>query len=155
MPVSRLAVALALFGAVSGAAQTLDFDFASAAQEARYRQLARELRCLVCQNQSLADSNAPLADDLRLELYEQVRAGRTEQQIKAFMTERYGDFILYKPRLSVSTAALWIMPLVLLLSGGFALARVCRAGPQPAPRPLARKPPDAGSARPDTSADGQ
>jgi cytochrome c-type biogenesis protein CcmH len=91
--------------------------FEDAAQEARYNDLTLELRCLVCQNQNLADSDAPLAQDLRREIYEMMMAGQTDEQIKTFMVERYGDFVLYRPPMQGNTIALWVLPIVLLLFG--------------------------------------
>jgi cytochrome c-type biogenesis protein CcmH len=91
--------------------------FEDAAQEARYNDLTLELRCLVCQNQNLADSDAPLAQDLRQEIYEMMMAGQTDEQIKTFMVERYGDFVLYRPPMQGNTIALWVLPIVLLLFG--------------------------------------
>jgi cytochrome c-type biogenesis protein CcmH len=91
--------------------------FEDAAQEARYNDLTLELRCLVCQNQNLADSDAPLAQDLRQEIYEMMMAGQTDEQIKTFMVDRYGDFVLYRPPMQGNTIALWALPIVLLLFG--------------------------------------
>jgi cytochrome c-type biogenesis protein CcmH len=79
--------------------------------------LANELRCLVCQNQTLADSNAPLAVDLRNQMREQIKAGASERDVIEFMVERYGDFVLYRPPLKASTVALWAGPFVILLLG--------------------------------------
>jgi len=90
-------------------------------QEARYNQLTLELRCLVCQNQNLADSDAPLAQDLREEIYEMMMAGQDNEQIKTFLVERYGDFVLYRPAMKGNTLALWLMPGVLLGIGAIAL----------------------------------
>ena len=90
-------------------------EFESDQEEQQFRQLAAELRCLVCQNQSLSDSNAALAGDLRQELYEQVRSGQSREDIIQFMVNRYGEFILYKPRLNIRTLFLWITPVLLLL----------------------------------------
>jgi len=78
--------------------------------EKRVAALANELRCLVCQNQTLADSNAPLAVDLRNEIREQLKAGRTERDVIDFMVARYGDFVLYRPPFKASTVALWLGP---------------------------------------------
>jgi cytochrome c-type biogenesis protein CcmH len=91
--------------------------FENAAQETRYNDLTLELRCLVCQNQNLADSDAPLAQDLRQEIYEMMMAGQTDEQIKAFMVDRYGDFVLYRPPVQGNTLALWVLPVVLLVFG--------------------------------------
>lgn len=97
-------------------------EFSSQKEEIRYQTLVRELRCLVCQNQNLADSDAPLARDLRLEIFRMVEAGRTDNEIKQFLTGRYGDFVLYNPPLKAETWALWFGPIILLLIG-FMLAR--------------------------------
>ena len=85
--------------------------------EARLANLSKELRCLVCQNETLADSRAGLAEDLRREIREQMKAGKSDQEIVAFLTDRYGQFILYKPRVTPVTYLLWFGPFVLLLAG--------------------------------------
>lgn len=85
--------------------------------EQRLARLTQELRCLVCQNESLADSHADLAADLRNQMREQMRAGRSDEQIKAWLTERYGDFVLYRTPLKATTAVLWFGPAVLLIVG--------------------------------------
>ena len=92
--------------------------FMNPEQEARYIELTLELRCLVCQNQNLADSDAPLAQDLRREIYDMMQAGRSNDEIKTFLVDRYGDFVLYKPPIKGNTLALWLMPAVLLTLGG-------------------------------------
>ena len=100
--------------------------FENAAQEERYNQLTLELRCLVCQNQNLADSVAPLAQDLRKEIHEMMVGGQSDEQIKAFLVDRYGDFVLYRPPMQGNTLALWVMPILLLLGGavvGFFVVR--------------------------------
>ncbi|MEY3220197.1 MAG: hypothetical protein RIT27_1554 [Pseudomonadota bacterium] len=89
--------------------------FADPQQETRYQKLLEELRCVVCQNQSLADSNASLAQDLRNEVRAMVQQGKNEQQITHFLVERYGDFVLYRPPLKSTTYLLWIGPIALLL----------------------------------------
>lgn len=94
--------------------------------EARMLRIAAELRCLVCQNQTLADSQAPLAVDLREQLREMLRRGDSEQQIIDYMTARYGDFVLYRPPLKNTTLLLWFGPAVLLLGGLAALFVVLR-----------------------------
>ena len=94
-----------------------------AALEKRVRELSGELRCLVCQNQTLADSNAPLAIDLRNQVRDQLKSGKSERDVREFMVERYGDFVLYKPPLKASTVLLWAGPFLLLLVGAFVLAR--------------------------------
>lgn len=121
---SRFAcVYLLLLFATTVTAEIAGFPFESEAQEQRFRDLSGELRCLVCQNQSLADSNAALAQDLRTELYEQVLSGNSNNQIITFLTERYGDFILYKPRFATKTLLLWLTPILLFIIGVFSLLR--------------------------------
>jgi cytochrome c-type biogenesis protein CcmH len=93
------------------------------ALDKRVAGLAHELRCLVCQNQTLADSNAPLAVDLRNQIREQLAQGASERDVIDFMVARYGDFVLYRPPLKASTLALWIGPFVLLALGAFLLVR--------------------------------
>jgi len=85
--------------------------------EKRLNNLSKELRCLVCQNETLADSQADLAEDLRREIREQMRAGKSDQEIINFLTQRYGQFILYRPRVTPTTYLLWFGPFVLLLAG--------------------------------------
>jgi len=92
----------------------------------RVAALADELRCLVCQNQTLAESNAPLAVDLRNQIREQLAKGASEGEVRDFMVERYGDFVLYKPPFRASTAALWVGPFVLLAIGIWVLRRLAR-----------------------------
>ncbi|MBL8351332.1 MAG: cytochrome c-type biogenesis protein CcmH [Burkholderiaceae bacterium] len=113
-------LAFALVTAVVQAAPALD-TAADSVLEARVNQVAAELRCLVCQNQSLADSNASLAVDLKNQVREQLQAGRSEQQVLAYMTERYGDFVRYRPPLKASTVLLWAGPLLLVLLAALVL----------------------------------
>jgi len=96
--------------------------FSSPEHEERFLHLTRELRCLVCQNQNLADSDAPLAADLRLEIKEMLEAGQSDEEIRTFLVDRYGDFVLYRPPLAGNSLALWLLPAVLLLGGSAALA---------------------------------
>ena len=91
---------------------------ADAALEARLKNLEEELRCLVCQNQTLADSTAPLAQDLRREVRELALAGKSDSEIKDYLTARYGDFVLYKPPVKPTTWLLWFGPFAFLLGGG-------------------------------------
>lgn len=91
--------------------------------EARMKHLTKELRCLVCQNETLADSQAPLAEDLRKEIREQIKAGKSDQEILAYATQRYGDFVLYNPPVKATTYLLWFGPFVLLLAGTVFLYR--------------------------------
>jgi cytochrome c-type biogenesis protein CcmH len=100
--------------------------FDDPAQQARYERLNRELRCLQCQNQTIADSTAPLAADLRREVREMIKAGRSDAEIRQFMLDRYGDFVLYRPRVSGATFLLWAAPALLLLIGGLAAVRFIR-----------------------------
>ena len=92
----------------------------------RVRQLSEKLRCLVCQNQSLADSNAELAEDLRRQLREQVKAGRSDGEIVDYLVQRYGDFVLYEPPFKASTALLWVGPFVLLAAAAALLIAILR-----------------------------
>ncbi len=101
--------------------------------EKRVAALAVELRCLVCQNQTLADSNAPLAVDLRNQIREQLKAGKSEQDVVDFLVARYGDFVLYRPPLKASTVALWAGPFVILAFGAWLLLRRIRRRPAPEP----------------------
>lgn len=87
----------------------------SQVQEVRYNHLLGELRCLVCQNQSLADSNAPLALDLKREVYDQIKMGKTDDEIKTFLVSRYGEYILFKPQFTKTTFVLWLGPVVFLV----------------------------------------
>jgi cytochrome c-type biogenesis protein CcmH len=100
--------------------------FMNPEQEARYNELTMELRCLVCQNQNLADSDAPLAQDLRKEIYDMMQAGRSNEEIKTFLVDRYGDFVLYRPPVKGNTLALWLGPAVLLLLGGVVVVLIVR-----------------------------
>lgn len=98
----------------------------STQKELQFNHLLKELRCLVCQNQDLADSNAQLAKDLRQQVYELVRAGKTELEIKTYLSSRFGDFILFKPQLKTTTVFLYFGPFLFLLLGFFILWHVCR-----------------------------
>ena len=101
-------------------------EFRDAAEEARFHALVAELRCVMCQNQSLADSNAQIAYDLRREVLALMREGRSDAEIKEFLVARYGEFVLYRPRVERTTWLLWLGPGLLLLVGGFVLARIVR-----------------------------
>jgi cytochrome c-type biogenesis protein CcmH len=96
--------------------------------EQRLKALAEELRCLVCQNQTIADSSAPLALDLRNQIRSQIAAGRSDDQIRAYMVERYGDFVLYRPPFKASTLALWLGPFLLLVVGAAAFVAIVKRG---------------------------
>jgi cytochrome c-type biogenesis protein CcmH len=100
--------------------------------ERRVTALAHELRCLVCQNQTIADSNAPLAQDLRNQIREQLKAGKSERDVIDFMVARYGDFVLYRPPFKAATVGLWAGPFVLLALGAWLmLRRVRKKAPPP------------------------
>jgi cytochrome c-type biogenesis protein CcmH len=123
----RSSVALALLLAAAVA-------LADDALERRVMNLAHELRCLVCQNQTLADSNAPLAVDLRNQIREQMAAGKSEEDVVQFLVARYGDFVLYRPPLKATTLLLWAGPFLFLVLGLFFLFRFLRARRVPEPR---------------------
>jgi cytochrome c-type biogenesis protein CcmH len=91
--------------------------FDDPAKQQAYENLVKELRCLVCQNQSLADSDADLAKDLRTEVYNIIQSGKSEQEAVKFLVDRYGDFVLYNPPLKAATSLLWVGPFALLLGG--------------------------------------
>ena len=93
------------------------YQFASPELELRYQTLTEELRCLVCQNQNIADSHAELAQDLRRKVYEMLNSGKSNTQIIDYMTERYGDFVLYRPPFNTRTIILWFTPVLALLIG--------------------------------------
>ncbi len=96
--------------------------FQDPVQQARYDKLARELRCLVCRSETIADSNAQLAVDLRRQLRELMTAGKSDKEIMQYMTDRYGDYVLYKPPVVPRTWLLWAAPVLLVLGGGIAAA---------------------------------
>ena len=102
------------------------YEFKSDSNQKRALSLAHSLRCPQCQNQNLIDSNSPVAQDLRLEVYEMVDEGKSDDEIVEFMTSRYGDFVLYKPRLDAKTYVLWIGPFALLIVGFFVGAMFIR-----------------------------
>ncbi|MCS6945039.1 MAG: cytochrome c-type biogenesis protein [Sutterellaceae bacterium] len=121
---SALLCAFALGGAGANSALSTVDDPVALARELR---LAAQLRCLVCQNQSIADSNAELARDLRQKLREQIAAGKSDEEIIAFMTARYGDFVLYRPPFKATTALLWLGPALLLAGGMLLVVRLVKA----------------------------
>jgi len=103
---------------MSGSSYAVDtHQLSDPKQQESYEILTKELRCLVCQNQTIADSNAELAGDLRRQVYEMLQQGKSKQEIIQFMTDRYGDFVLYKPPFQGKTSVLWIAPVVFLLLG--------------------------------------
>jgi cytochrome c-type biogenesis protein CcmH len=120
-------------GAVHAVIET--FDFASEEQRQRYLEFTRELRCPKCQNQNLADSNAPIAADLRHELYRLLQEGKSDAEIVDFMVSRYGEYVLYNPPVEGRTWLLWLAPVAMLGAGALVLggllrrARINRTGP--------------------------
>jgi len=114
-------VVLALFGATPLHAVQVDEILPDARLEARARAISHDLRCMVCQNQSIDDSEAPLARDLRLLVRERLKAGDSDTQVVDFMVARYGEFVLLRPRMSWHTAILWGAPLAILIIGLFAI----------------------------------
>jgi cytochrome c-type biogenesis protein CcmH len=121
-----LAFVLLAFAAAPLAAKEAAPAAADPVLEKRVMALAEELRCLVCQNQTLAESNAPLAEDLRNQLRERMRRGDSDKQVVDFLVERYGDFVLYRPPLKAATVLLWFGPLLLLAVGFAVLLRRLR-----------------------------
>jgi cytochrome c-type biogenesis protein CcmH len=118
---------LILFLVLSPLAQAIDSrQFANPEQQEAYETLTSELRCLVCQNQTIADSNAELAADLRRQVQEMLEQGKSREEIVQFMTDRYGDFVLYKPPFKAKTSLLWIGPIAFLLLGLVAVFFVIR-----------------------------
>jgi len=133
LPRTLLLVCALLASAGAATAYTLEeFSFDSPGQEEQFRELIGKLRCLVCQNESLAGSQAELAQDLREEVYGMMREGQTQEEILVFLTDRYGDFVLYDPPLKPSTYVLWFGPFVLIAIAAYFMIRSLvrsRAGP--------------------------
>jgi len=121
-------VLVALLLAFAGPSLAIDTEdaFDDPVLQHRYEAINRELRCLVCQNQTIADSNATLAQDLRREVRDMIAAGKTDNEIRDFMIERYGDFVLYRPRMTAQNFLLWAAPVLLLLIAAVVLVRVVR-----------------------------
>jgi cytochrome c-type biogenesis protein CcmH len=113
----------------SAVARIDTYQFADPQQEVLYLELTQELRCLVCQNQNIADSNAELAKDLRRKTYEMVKKGQDKDQIVDFMVKRYGDFVMYKPPFKASTIILWLGPVIIFVLGLVVLIRIIRRRP--------------------------
>ena len=118
--------ALPTFAQANQQADAAPLHFDTPAEEARFHDLTLQLRCVMCQNQSLADSHALIALQLRREVLDLMRQGRSDEEIKAFLVQRYGEFVLYKPRLEESTWLLWAGPIVILLFGAGVLAVTMR-----------------------------
>jgi cytochrome c-type biogenesis protein CcmH len=125
--VRKLAVCVLLVTLASPAlAIDTDKAFDDPELQARYEHIIEEVRCLKCQNQSIKDSNAFLAGDLRREIRRMLSEGKTDEEIYDFLVARYGEFALYRPRMSGKTLVLWIAPILLLLGGGFVLVNILR-----------------------------
>lgn len=103
------------------------YKFENPAEEKIYKELTEELRCLVCQNQNIADSNAELAQDMRHKTYQLVRSGMDKRQVADYMSERYGDFVLYKPPFNTKTAVLWVGPFLLFVFAIWVMSRTIKA----------------------------
>ena len=101
-------------------------EFTSQAEEERFHALVNELRCVMCQNQSLADSNAQIARDLRAEVLQLMRSGKDDEEVKQFLVQRYGEFVLYRPRVGSHTWLLWFGPLLLLAAGAWWVVVIVR-----------------------------
>jgi cytochrome c-type biogenesis protein CcmH len=131
-----LAFAFAFAAAAQPAGDATPLQFADAAEEARFHALAAELRCVMCQNQSLADSNAQIAHDMRREVLALMRKGNSDAQVKQFLVDRYGEFVLYRPAVQRHTWLLWFGPGVVLLGGAGLVAWIVRrrAAAMPAAR---------------------
>jgi cytochrome c-type biogenesis protein CcmH len=136
--VKRIVVALALVFACMLAHAVDPLPFKDRAEELRFQALTKQLRCLVCQNESLADSNAPLAADLRRDVFEQMQSGKSDAEIKRWLTDRYSDFVLYDPPLHASTSLLWFGPLIVVLAGAIAIVVIVRRRAKSLPAAAAR-----------------
>ncbi|MGD2159541.1 MAG: cytochrome c-type biogenesis protein CcmH [Gammaproteobacteria bacterium] len=121
-----LLIAMLVMLSPSYAGPVITYEFESEEQEALFNKLSDELRCLVCQNQSIADSNADLAKDLREEIYGMLQQGKSEEEIIDFMVARYGDFVLYNPPMKPVTWVLWFGPAVALLAGFVFVVRIMK-----------------------------
>lgn len=121
---SLLFAAPVVFG--QSASDPTPLRFQDSAEEARFHALTSELRCVMCQNQSLADSNAQIAHDLRREVLDLMREGKSDDEIVTFLVQRYGEFVRYKPAMEPSTWLLWFGPALLLLGGGIVVVRIVR-----------------------------
>ena len=127
----RLLIVLAAIACMAGAAADPAERLADPVQEARARTMFREVRCLVCQNESIDDSEAALAGDLRSVVRDQVKQGRSDKQIRAFLVARYGEFVLLKPPFSAGNALLWATPWVVLILGGMLMVLLLRRRTEP------------------------
>lgn len=132
----RWLLVLVLLAFAGSAMAIMPKEFQSPEEAERYRSLSHEIRCVMCQNQSLADSPAGIADDLRYQLLARMREGYSDEQIRDWFVARYGEFVLYRPRLNPTTWALWFGPFLLLAIGVWSLVAVIRRQrPLPPARP--------------------
>ncbi|HRP72133.1 MAG TPA: cytochrome c-type biogenesis protein CcmH [Luteimonas sp.] len=125
-----LALATLALAAPAQAQATRDatpLEFQDEAEARRFHDLVVELRCVMCQNQSLADSNALIAQDLRREVFDLMRSGKSDAEIRDFLVDRYGEFVLYRPRFGGRTWLLWLGPALVLLAGAFVVVRIVRS----------------------------
>lgn len=139
MILRTFAMLLLMFLSSASFAQSVfaEYEFDNTGQEKDFRSLTAQLRCLVCQNQNIADSNAPLAQDLRREIHEMLTSGDSRQDVIDFMVDRYGEFVLYKPIMSRKTLALWFGPLLFFAGGVLVLWRLTRKQKAAAGEPAA------------------
>lgn len=129
----KLVLALLLTTLAFIASAMEPIDYRDAAEEQRFRALTLELRCVLCQNQSLADSNAPIAHDLRLEILRLMREGKSDQEIKQYLVARYTDFVLYRPEVEPMTWLLWFGPGLLVIAGAAIIFVIVRKRSRNAP----------------------
>ena len=128
----RLSLAIFLLCASALAGAVIEtYEFSAPELEQRYQDLSAELRCPKCQNQNIADSNAPIAQDLRKLLHQQLEAGSSDEEILEYMVARYGEFVRYRPKFSGATVVLWLAPLVLLALGALVVWRMIRTQQSP------------------------
>lgn len=123
---ATLPAALPVFAQAGQQADAAPLQFHNAAEETRFHALAQQLRCVMCQNQSLADSNALIALQLRHEVLDLMRQGQSDAQIKDYLVQRYGEFVLYQPKFETSTWLIWVGPALLLLIGGVTVLVIVR-----------------------------
>lgn len=138
MKAGLLALMLAAAPAFAQVTDRSPLRFENELEETRFHALTHELRCVMCQNQSLADSDAQIAVDLRREILQLIRDGRSDAEIREFLVQRYGEFVLYRPAVSPATWLLWFGPLLVLGAGGWVVWRSVRGRVEPAPGDEAR-----------------
>lgn len=121
-----LLLAMLAYNTFAQAKDPTPLQFNDTAEEVRFHRLTAELRCVMCQNQSLADSDAQIAHDLRREVLDLIRQGKSDAEVKRFLVDRYGEFVLYKPDVTPGTWLLWFGPALLLIAGGLIVWRVVK-----------------------------